>query len=58
MAIRGAFEHMVGLQRAGVIVGINRNARAPIFKAADYGIVGDYADVVPALCKHLSALKR
>jgi electron transfer flavoprotein alpha subunit len=58
VAIRGAFEHMVGLQRAGVIVGINRNARAPIFKAADYGIVGDYADAVPALCKHLAALKR
>jgi electron transfer flavoprotein alpha subunit len=58
VAIRGAFEHMVGLQRAGVVVGINRTARAPIFKAADYGIVGDYADVVPALCKHLSALKR
>jgi electron transfer flavoprotein alpha subunit len=54
IAIRGAFEHLVGIRRAGLVVAINKNARAPIFKAADYGIVGDYAEVVPALCRHLS----
>jgi len=53
IGIRGAFEHLVGVRRAGLIVAINKNAKAPIFKGADYGIVGDYADVVPALCHHL-----
>lgn len=49
VGIRGAFEHMVGVRRAGVIVAINRNARAPVFKSADYGIVGDYREILPAL---------
>jgi electron transfer flavoprotein alpha subunit len=57
IGIRGAFEHMVGVRRAGVVVAINKNARAPIFKAADYGIVGDYAEVVPALYQHLSTAR-
>jgi electron transfer flavoprotein alpha subunit len=55
IGIRGAFEHLVGVRRAGVIVAINKNAKAPVFKGADYGIVGDYAEVVPALNRHLSA---
>lgn len=54
VAIRGAFEHMVGVRRAGLVVAINKNRKAPIFKHADYGVVGDYADVVPALYQHLS----
>ena len=49
VAIRGVFNHMVGVQKAGTIVAINDRARSPIFKAADFGIVGDYAEVVPAL---------
>lgn len=49
IAIRGAFEHMVGVRRAGAIVAVNRNAKAPIFKTADYGIVGDYREILPAL---------
>jgi electron transfer flavoprotein alpha subunit len=53
IAIRGAMEHMVGVRRAGVIVAINKNAKAPVFKAADYGIVGDYAEVVPLLTDRL-----
>ena len=57
IGIRGAFEHMVGVRRAGVIVGINKNPKALVFKGADYGIVGDYADVVPALHRHLSAAR-
>jgi len=55
IGIRGAFEHMVGVRRAGVIVAINKNLKAPVFKSADYGIVGDCAQVVPALCRHLAA---
>ena len=57
VGIRGAFEHMVGVRRAGLIVAINKNAKAPVFKSADYGIVGDYAEVVPALHRHLSAAR-
>ncbi len=41
IGVRGAFEHMVGVRRAGLVVAINKNARAPVFKLADYGIVGD-----------------
>jgi electron transfer flavoprotein alpha subunit len=49
VGIRGAPEHVVGLRRAGFVAAINISARAPIFKAADAGIVGDYAEVIPAL---------
>jgi electron transfer flavoprotein alpha subunit len=40
VGIRGAFNHTVGIQKAGVIIALNQNPRAAIFKAADYGIVG------------------
>jgi electron transfer flavoprotein alpha subunit len=40
---------MVGVGRAKLIVGINNDPNAPIFKNCDYGIVGDYAEVVPIL---------
>lgn len=51
IAIRGPFNHTVGIQRSGTIVAINNSARSPIFRAADYGILGDYAEVVPILTK-------
>jgi electron transfer flavoprotein alpha subunit len=57
IAIRGAFEHLVGVRRAGLIVAINKNAKAPVFKNADYGIVGNYAEIVPALHRHLERLR-
>jgi electron transfer flavoprotein alpha subunit len=53
IGIRGAFEHMVGVRRAGIVVAINKNAKAPVFKAADYGLVGDYAEIVGSLVPHL-----
>ncbi len=49
VGIRGAPEHVVGVRRAGFVVAINTSAKAPIFKHADLGIVGDYAEVIPAL---------
>jgi electron transfer flavoprotein alpha subunit len=58
VALRGAFEHVVGIRRAGLVVAINKSAKAPIFKAADYGVVGDYAAIVPALTAQLRAAKR
>jgi len=58
VGIRGALEHMVGVRRAGLIVAINKNAKAPVFKNADYGIVGDYARVVPVLVERLRGARR
>ncbi len=53
VGIRGVFDHTVGIQKAGVIIAINRNRRHPIFKAADYGIVGDWKENLPALVNAL-----
>ena len=57
VALRGAFEHTVGVRRSGLIVAINRSPKAPIFKACDYGIVGDWATVVPESTAQLRAAK-
>lgn len=57
VAIRGAFEHTVGVRRAGVVVALNKSPKAPIFKAADYGIVGDFQVLVPALVDALQRAK-
>lgn len=57
IGIRGAFEHTVGIRRAGIIVAINKNAKAMIFQNADFGIVGDYAEVVPLLTTALQEAK-
>jgi electron transfer flavoprotein alpha subunit len=53
VGIRGAFNHTVGIQKAGVILAINRNRRAAIFRAADYGIVGDWQEYLPPLVEAL-----
>ena len=55
VALSGVFNHTVGIGKAGTVVAINSSARAPIFRAADFGIVGDYAEVVPELVKALEA---
>jgi electron transfer flavoprotein alpha subunit len=57
IGIRGAFEHMVGVRRAGTIVGVNKNAKAPLFKSADLGLVEDFAVVVPLLTERLRAAR-
>ena len=53
IAISGAMHHVAGCANAKVIAGINIDPKAPIFKYAKYGVVGDYAEVVPALIREL-----
>lgn len=56
VGVRGAFNHTVGLQHAGIIVALNRNPRAAIFQAADYGIIGDWQTYLPPLVEALKPL--
>ena len=57
VGVSGAFNHMVGLGQANLVVAINNDPNALIFKNCDYGIVGDYAEILPLLSEEIRTAK-